>query len=341
LHTIKLSNEKNMVAVPAAVLQAAMAASKKESELSTQLPSLKRVEIERLPTFQASLPPPTLPSVPLPRQSPQNQPQQALGSRGTTIIKLDTAGNELRDGKQVIGGSSITISGERRFTPEVCIVPSVQTVPVASRVPSLPSLPNVPNITVCTAASQSSRQNLDSIVEAIRHLEGDHLFSEDHHHQVVKEEVVDYSTTSVAASIRPAGDKTSTSATNSMIVPISSVSKLSSSSALPTSITTVVPVSINSQLSQAEVAIAALPTLPIPPPPTISASSNNIVTVQKSISLETIQLPQQPCSVSITTASIPATISAVVSNNQYTHYQHPNPSRPDGGTGSIIILKQP
>ena len=64
-----------------------------------------------------------------------------------------------------------------RFTPEVCIVPNVQNVPGVTRVPSLP---NVPNISVCTT-SQSSRQNLDSIVEAIRHLEGDHLFSEDHH----------------------------------------------------------------------------------------------------------------------------------------------------------------
>jgi hypothetical protein len=113
-HTISLSNDKNMVAVPAAVLQAAMAASKKENEMTSQVPPLKRVEIERLPTFQPSLPPPTLPLVPLPRQSPQNQPQQTLGSRGTTIIKLDTAGNELREGKQVVGGSSITLSGERR-----------------------------------------------------------------------------------------------------------------------------------------------------------------------------------------------------------------------------------
>lgn len=47
--------------------------------------------------------------------------------------------------------------------------------------------------TVTAAAGNNSRQNLDSIVEAIRHLEGDHLFSEDR--QVVKEEVVDYSTT--------------------------------------------------------------------------------------------------------------------------------------------------
>jgi len=39
----------------------------------------------------------------------------------------------------------------------------------------------------------NTRQNLDSIVEAIRHLEGDHLFSEDSH-KVVKEEVVEYST---------------------------------------------------------------------------------------------------------------------------------------------------
>ena len=71
--------------------------------------------------------------------------------------------------------------------------------------------------TVTTAAGNNSRQNLDSIVEAIRHLEGDHLFSEDRVRvsliracrseialvcvfnfsnalQVVKEEVVDYST---------------------------------------------------------------------------------------------------------------------------------------------------
>ena len=112
LQTISLSNEKNMVAVPAAVLQAAMAASKKDNEISSQGQPLKRVEM--VPTFQPSLPPPTLPSVPLPRQSPQHQPQQALGGRGTTIIKLDTSGNELRDGKPVVGASSITISGERR-----------------------------------------------------------------------------------------------------------------------------------------------------------------------------------------------------------------------------------
>lgn len=44
------------------------------------------------------------------------------------------------------------------------------------------------------AASAPGRQNLDSIVEAIRHLEGDHLFSEDSH-KVVKEEVVEFHTT--------------------------------------------------------------------------------------------------------------------------------------------------
>ena len=145
----------------------------------------------------------------------------------------------------------------------------------------------------------------------------------------------------MVATNRASGEKTTTSSTNSLIVPISSVSKLSSVSALPcsSSTTKVVPVSINSQLSQAGVAIAALPTLPIPPPPPISAPSN-IVTVQKSISLETIQLPQQPCSVSITTSAIPATISAVAASNQpYT--QHQTPVRADGGNGSIIILKQP
>merc|ERR1712045_216207 len=43
------------------------------------------------------------------------------------------------------------------------------------------------------AASAPGRPNLDSIVDAIRHLEGDHLFSEDSH-KVVKEEIVEYST---------------------------------------------------------------------------------------------------------------------------------------------------
>merc|ERR1712045_766382 len=43
-------------------------------------------------------------------------------------------------------------------------------------------------------SASTSRQNLDSIVEAIRHLEGDHLFSEDSH-EVVKEEVVEYTAT--------------------------------------------------------------------------------------------------------------------------------------------------
>merc|ERR1712168_796125 len=38
----------------------------------------------------------------------------------------------------------------------------------------------------------TSKQNLETIVEAIRHLEGDHLFSEESGpHQVVKEEVVE------------------------------------------------------------------------------------------------------------------------------------------------------
>ena len=70
-----------------------------------------------------------------------------------------------------------------RFTPEVCIVPNVQNV--SSGTQRVPSLPNAPaNISVCTSSQSNSRQNLDSIVEAIRHLEGDHLFSEDHHQQV-------------------------------------------------------------------------------------------------------------------------------------------------------------
>ena len=65
-------------------------------------------------------------------------------------------------------------------------MPSAQTISVGA--PRVPSLPNAPaNISVCTSsASQNSnsRQNLNSLIEAIGHLEGDHLFSEDHHQQV-------------------------------------------------------------------------------------------------------------------------------------------------------------
>ena len=111
--------EKSMVAVPASVLQAAISASKKDNEIvvpsQSQQPSLQRVEMERLPTLQPSLPPPTLPSVPLPRQSPQSQ-QQSL-SRGTaTILKLETSGNELRDAKSAgAPATSLAVSGDRRF----------------------------------------------------------------------------------------------------------------------------------------------------------------------------------------------------------------------------------
>lgn len=40
-------------------------------------------------------------------------------------------------------------------------------------------------VTTGSATTNSTRQNLDSIVEAIRHLEGDHLFSEDSHKVIV------------------------------------------------------------------------------------------------------------------------------------------------------------
>lgn len=41
-----------------------------------------------------------------------------------------------------------------------------------------------PNVASIEANNASARQNLDSIVEAIRHLEGDHLFSEGSSHKV-------------------------------------------------------------------------------------------------------------------------------------------------------------
>ena len=58
-----------------------------------------------------------------------------------------------------------TVSTSRSF-----IVTTGGTTTAASAV--VPSASN---------SASTSRQNLDSIVEAIRHLEGDHLFSEDSH----------------------------------------------------------------------------------------------------------------------------------------------------------------
>ena len=77
-------------------------------------------------------------------------------------------------------------------------MPNVQNV--SSGTPRVPSLPNAPaNISVCTSSQSNSRQNLDSLIQAIGHLEGDHLFSEDHHQQVssvivnnTEKNVVDY-----------------------------------------------------------------------------------------------------------------------------------------------------
>jgi len=95
-----------------------------------------------------------------------------------------------------------------RGLPQVPVTMSSE-VPVALKAEELKSTPTVTAVatqpgtarsfivttggTTAAAAASTTRQNLDSIVEAIRHLEGDHLFSEDSH-KVVKEEVVEYAT---------------------------------------------------------------------------------------------------------------------------------------------------
>ena len=55
------------------------------------------------------------------------------------------------------------------------------TVPVSAGAPPSTRSFIVTTASASNAAATSARQNLDSIVEAIRHLEGDHLFSEDSH----------------------------------------------------------------------------------------------------------------------------------------------------------------
>eukprot|EP00096_Caligus_rogercresseyi_P006495 TRINITY_DN22970_c0_g1_i1.p1 TRINITY_DN22970_c0_g1~~TRINITY_DN22970_c0_g1_i1.p1 ORF type:complete len:304 (-),score=95.88 TRINITY_DN22970_c0_g1_i1:559-1470(-) len=80
--------------------------------------------------------------------------------------------------------------------------------------------------------TNNSRQNLDSIVEAIRHLEGDHLFSsspteENSPSRVVKEEVVE------SESLESENTKISSSKSSSNSSNCNSVSSSSSSIALP------------------------------------------------------------------------------------------------------------
>jgi len=73
------------------------------------------------------------------------------------------------------------------------VVTPVSTQQPASTRSFIVTTASASNAAAAAAAAPSARQNLDSIVEAIRHLEGDHLFSEDSH-KVVKEEIVEYTT---------------------------------------------------------------------------------------------------------------------------------------------------
>ena len=61
------------------------------------------------------------------------------------------------------------------------VVTPVSTQQPASTRSFIVTTASASNAAAAAAAAPSARQNLDSIVEAIRHLEGDHLFSEDSH----------------------------------------------------------------------------------------------------------------------------------------------------------------
>jgi len=143
--------------VPASVLQAAVAASKKETE-----PAAAAVAVSRQPSGPPAPQPVSRHTVEVVERisslqpQPPTAPQPVLPSMPLPLA----AAVKAADSSELVIRSDQMDGVERSYT-------------------------------VTTAAGNNSRQNLDSIVEAIRHLEGDHLFSED---RVVKEEVVDYST---------------------------------------------------------------------------------------------------------------------------------------------------
>jgi len=157
--------------VPASVLQAAVAASKKETEPA----AAAAVAVSRQP----SGPP-----------APQPVSRQPSGPPAPQPVSRHTV--------EVVERIS-SLQPQPPTAPQP-VLPSMP-LPLAAAVKAADSSELVirsdqmdgveRSYTVTTAAGNNSRQNLDSIVEAIRHLEGDHLFSED---RVVKEEVVDYST---------------------------------------------------------------------------------------------------------------------------------------------------
>jgi len=169
------------VPVPPSVLQAAVAASKKEVGETLGQSCNPALQQNSSPMIRV-------------QQAVQPQPQQVVG--GVTAVQVAERISSLQPQPPPLQQAPLQQPSQQQQP----VLPSMP-LPLAAAVKAADSSELVirdpmdgveRSYTVTTAAGNNSRQNLDSIVEAIRHLEGDHLFSED---RVVKEEVVDYSTT--------------------------------------------------------------------------------------------------------------------------------------------------
>lgn len=128
---------------------------------------------------------------------------------------------------------------------------------------------------VTQMCDSTSKQNLETIVEAIRHLEGDHLFSEESGpHQVVKEEVVE-----------------------SCILDEDTVVEMTLSSSLP-SISTIQQVPISSLAGISLPTVPVSITLPVTSFQPISSLSHQVPVSMSSLAASLVSSLQQPVSLS-------------------------------------------
>jgi hypothetical protein len=153
---------------------------------------------------------------------------------------------------------------------------------------------------IVTQVDNTSKQNLETIVEAIRHLEGDHLFSEESGpHQVVKEEVVE----SCMMDDGSVGTVVEMTLPSQMTLP-----SLSSNLGVITSLPQV-PVTSLGQISLPQVPISSLPQIVQSLPP----MSANLPTVPVSFqATASVSMPQLPVSVSSLAASLVSSLQQPV-----------------------------
>lgn len=160
--------------------------------VSTQQPST--IESARIPTAVAPVSVTVPPVVPTPATILLAEKNIRVEVEAVTQPKETSAPKE--ELKVTATPAHVSVPAAVNVLQAATALP-VNVTPVSTQPP--PSTRSFIITTASPAASNAAaaapgRQNLDSIVEAIRHLEGDHLFSEDSH-KVVKEEVVEFHTT--------------------------------------------------------------------------------------------------------------------------------------------------